>query len=142
MKNFILNVLKGVGLGLSMVLPGISGGTLAFIMGIYEKLIEEISAFKISHIKSALLCLSFDRNRIRTYFLTLKETWDWAFLFPLLIGIILSIILFIRFAGDWIQTYSLIFYSFILGLILASLIPCLSKDEKISPYFSLFYAVF
>ena len=130
MKNFILNVLKGAGLGLSMVLPGISGGTLAFIMGIYEKLIEEISAFKMSHIKSAFLCLSFDKNRIRTYFLTLKETWDWAFLFPLLIGMILSIVLFIRFAGDWIQTYSLIFYSFILGLILASLIPSFQKMRK------------
>ena len=40
--------LKGFALGLSMVLPGISEGKMAFVMGIYEKLIKEISNFKIS----------------------------------------------------------------------------------------------
>ena len=125
-----------------MVLPGISGGTLAFIMGIYEKLIEEISAFKSSHIKSAFLCLSFNKKRIKTYFLTLKETWDWAFLFPLSFGMGLAIVLFVRFAGGWIQTYSLIFYSFILGLILASLIPPFQQMQKSFQTFLLFMLSF
>ena len=130
MKSFILNLLKGFLLGLSMVLPGISGGTLAFIMGIYEKLIEEISALKKTHIKEALMCLSFNKEKIRSYLFTLKEIWDWSFLLPLLIGMGLSIVLFILFAGDWIQTYSFIFYSFVLGLILASLISPFQQMQK------------
>ena len=130
MKNFIINILKGLLLGLSIVLPGISGGTLAFILGIYEKLIEEISAFKSSHLKSAVLCLSFKREHIKNSLQNLKETWDWAFLVPLLMGIFLAVFLFISLAGAWIQNHSLIFYSFILGLILASLIPPFQEMHK------------
>jgi len=130
MKSFILNALKGFVLGLSIVLPGVSGGTLAFVMGIYEKLIDEISSFKSSHIKSAFLCLSLNRDRMRAFFLTFKETWDWAFILPLLIGMGLAVVLFIRFAGDWIQAHSFIFYSLILGLILASVIPPFQQMQK------------
>ena len=65
-----------------------------------------------------------------------------AFLFPLLVGMSLAIVLFIRFAGDWIQTYSLIFYSFILGLILASLIRPFQQVQKSFHTFLLFMLSF
>ena len=45
LKEFLVNALKGFGIGTAMIIPGVSGGTLALILGIYEKLIYAISHF-------------------------------------------------------------------------------------------------
>lgn len=45
MKNMLLNMLKGLFVGGSMLIPGVSGGTMAMILGIYDKLITSISSF-------------------------------------------------------------------------------------------------
>ena len=42
-KNFFLNVLRGAVIGISMIIPGVSGGTLAVLMNVYDKLINAIS---------------------------------------------------------------------------------------------------
>lgn len=42
-KNFIFNMLKGGAVGIAMIIPGVSGGTLAVLLGIYEKIIDSIS---------------------------------------------------------------------------------------------------
>jgi len=44
--------LRGLGMGAADVVPGVSGGTIAFISGIYEELLNTIKAFNISNIKS------------------------------------------------------------------------------------------
>ena len=44
MKKFFILVLKGMGMGAADVVPGVSGGTIAFITGIYEELINSIKA--------------------------------------------------------------------------------------------------
>ena len=41
-KNYLLLVLRGCAMGAADVIPGVSGGTIAFITGIYEELIESI----------------------------------------------------------------------------------------------------
>ena len=129
-------------MGFSMVLPGLSGGTMAFILGIYEKLIQEIACFKNSYIKSFLMCFSFQPVKVKKHFLILKKAWDWAFLIPLLIGALFSLVLFVVFAGDWISAHSLIFYSFIFGLILGSLIPPFQQIKKDFQAFALFFVSF
>ena len=133
--NFFLIALKGFALGLSMVLPGISGGTIAFIIGIYEKLIKEISNFKIKHIKNFMLCFSFNKKQIKTNFTVLKNSWDWTFLIPLMLGAFIALILFVSFAGDFIAQYSFEFYSIIFGLIVASVIPTLRLAKKNLSFF-------
>ena len=45
MKDKIVLFIKGIVLGISFVIPGVSGGTLAVLMGIYEELIEAASNF-------------------------------------------------------------------------------------------------
>ena len=49
-KEFINLFLKGTVIGLSVVLPGVSGGTVAFLLGIYEKLVFEISKMHPKHL--------------------------------------------------------------------------------------------
>ena len=50
--NYLLVVLKGMAMGAADVVPGVSGGTIAFITGIYDKLLSSISAFDLSLIKT------------------------------------------------------------------------------------------
>lgn len=39
------NILKGMGIGVANIIPGVSGGTLAVILGIYDRLMESIACF-------------------------------------------------------------------------------------------------
>ena len=134
--------LKGFVLGLSMVLPGISGGTMAFVMGIYEKLITEISNFKIKHVKNLFLCFSFNKKQVQKNFSILKNSWDWTFLIPLIAGALIAFIFFVSLAGAFIEQYSMEFYSIIFGLILASLIAPLQLAKKDFSFFLFLFASF
>ncbi len=56
MKEFFKNLLKGTVIGSSMLLPGVSGGTTAIILGIYDKIIAAVSSF-FRHPKQNLIFL-------------------------------------------------------------------------------------
>ena len=108
-------IFKGIFMGLSIVLPGISGGTMAFILGIYKKLIDEISKFHIGDFKSP-----------KIFF----QKYDWIFLIPLLIGLLGSLILFIFLAPPLIKAFHFEFYSLIFGFVLASFYLPIKELEK------------
>lgn len=55
-KDFALLVLKGVAVGIAMLIPGISGGTLALMLGIYEDTIESVAGIR-KHFKDSILFL-------------------------------------------------------------------------------------
>ena len=46
-KDYALLALKGMGMGAADVVPGVSGGTIAFIVGIYDELIDSIKSIKV-----------------------------------------------------------------------------------------------
>ena len=142
MLQFFIRSLKGFVLGLSMVFPGISGGTMAFIMGIYEKLIKEISNFKIEHVKKLALCFSFNKAQIKSNLSFLKNSWDWSFLIPLMLGALLALILFIKWADFLINKYFLEFYSVIFGLILGTVLFTFQKAQKNKIFFLFFLGSF
>ena len=97
-------------MGASDVVPGVSGGTIAFILGIYEELITAIKAFDLYSIK---LLLSF---RFKAFF----NHIPWQFLLSIGIGIILAIFSLSK-AISWLLQYRpVLIWSFFLGLILAS----------------------
>ena len=50
-KNYLLLVLKGCAMGAADVVPGVSGGTIAFITGIYEELIDSIKSIDLQALK-------------------------------------------------------------------------------------------
>lgn len=108
-------VFKGIFMGLSIILPGISGGTMAFILGIYKKLIDEISKFHMGDFKSP-----------KIFF----KKYDWIFLIPLLIGLLGSLILFIFLVPPLIKTFHFEFYSLIFGFVLASFYLPIKELEK------------
>lgn len=130
MLKIISLLLKGFVLGFSMMLPGLSGGTIAFVLGIYEKIISEISKFQLKPLKKSFSLFSLNRKKFKQFLLYLWETWDKAFLIPLMTGVFLSIGLFAVFALPFIEQYSLQFYSIVCGLVLASTLKPLKEIKK------------
>ena len=51
LKDYALLTLKGVGMGAADVVPGVSGGTIAFIVGIYDELIDSIKSINGNSLK-------------------------------------------------------------------------------------------
>ena len=50
-KEYALLVLKGMGMGAADVVPGVSGGTIAFIVGIYDELIHAIKSINVTTLR-------------------------------------------------------------------------------------------
>ncbi len=119
-KDKGLLFLKGVLMGICDVIPGISGGTIAFITGIYERLINSIKNVSPELIKSIFLLL-FSRKKERVE--DLKENIkkiDLLFLGILFSGIFTSIFLGSRLISFMLDNYFTYTISFFIGLILAS----------------------
>lgn len=120
MKSKLHYFFCGLAMGAADVVPGVSGGTIAFIVGIYPRLLNAIEAFNLRFFTLAL------RFRLKEAFALIP----WAFLLPLLTGIALSIFSLARTVTHALETWPHIMWSFFFGLILASII-LLSKDLKL-----------
>ncbi len=105
-------MLKGFAMGLADIVPGVSGGTVAFITGIYDRLIASISSVNTTFLK---LILSFK----------IKESLEhinFKFLAPLLFGIGIAIISMSRVMHFLMNNYAVQTWSLFFGLIIASII--------------------
>ena len=54
MKRYLILLLKGFGMGAANVIPGVSGGTIALVTGIYEQLINSLKSFDLKAVKLLL----------------------------------------------------------------------------------------
>ena len=112
LSDYVIIAFKGLAMGAADAVPGVSGGTIAFISGIYEELILTISNVNISLIKTL-----FSKG-ISAFWKQLNGN----FLLALLTGIIISFISFMRLAKYLIENHPILIWSFFFGLILASII--------------------
>lgn len=110
-KDYFLITLKGVAMGAADAVPGVSGGTIALISGIYEELISTISNVNISLIKT------FRQDGFKTFWKALNGN----FILALLIGILTSFASFMRLAKYLIEEHPVLIWSFFFGLIIASI---------------------
>ena len=109
MKNALLLYIKGIAMGAADVVPGVSGGTIAFITGIYDELLRSIGAIP----GAALLLI---RGRVR-------EAWKAAnanFLLILLGGIFTSVLSLAKLISYLLESHPIPIWSFFFGLILVS----------------------
>lgn len=110
--DYILITLKGIAMGAADVVPGVSGGTIAFISGIYEELIESINKINFSVIKG------IKENGI-------KNTWaaiNGNFLVALILGIAISVVTFSKIIIHLLDTQPIVVWSFFFGLVIASIL--------------------
>ncbi|MGM0509680.1 MAG: DUF368 domain-containing protein [Thermoplasmatota archaeon] len=111
--KFLKRVFEGILMGLANIIPGVSGGTIALILGIYERLISAINTIPLI---SPILLLQGKGKEFKT---KLNEI-DFPFLLPLLIGIGSATLVLARFIEFFLDEYTAITFSFFFGLILAS----------------------
>ncbi len=103
-------ILKGMAMGAANVIPGVSGGTIALITGIYEELIDSIKSFDL-HALKLLAKLKW------------KEFADYTnfyFLFQVLLGLALAIISLAKLFKYLFVHYPVYIWAFFFGLVLAS----------------------
>tara|TARA_Y100000310_G_C20484126_1_gene716089 strand:+ start:44 stop:958 length:915 start_codon:yes stop_codon:yes gene_type:complete len=113
MKNKILLFLKGILMGICDLIPGISGGTIAFITGIYVRLINAVKAFSL---KLVYDLITFNKKELKQ---DIKKL-DLGFLFTLFLGIMVAILAGSRIIKFLLENYFAYTLSFFIGLILAS----------------------
>ena len=114
MKATFKIIAKGFGMGAADVVPGVSGGTMALIFGIYPRLINAIKSFDTDWIK-AIVKFDLDVILHRPHF---------PFLIPLFMGICAAILFFTRIVPlpVLIRTHSETIYGLFFGLILGSVL--------------------
>ena len=109
-SRYIVLALKGCAMGMADVVPGVSGGTIAFISGLYEELLDSIRSVDATALRLLL--------RFR-----LAEFWrhiNGRFLLPVLLGIAVAIFSLARLMTYLLTNHPIAIWSFFFGLIVAS----------------------
>ena len=109
-------------MGMADLVPGISGGTVAFILGFYEKLLESLKTINFATLNLFIL------GRWKAFF----EAVAWKFLLTLILGIATAIFSLSGLIHGLLshETYRVYLYAFFWGLILASFVFCLGQLKQ------------
>ncbi len=140
--DYIRLFFKGILMGIADAIPGISGGTIALLVGIYEELIRSISGLNLS------LIAELKNNGFNSFWKKLNGN----FLLVLISGIGISLISFVKISATLLENFPLFVWSFFLGLIFATVYVINKMIKKwsfinfffliISIFFSLFLSSF
>lgn len=117
--DYIVLGVKGFCMGASDVVPGVSGGTMAFILGIYEELIDAIKSFDLKSLQFV----------VTLKFRPLLDRISWQFLLAVGIGIFAAIFTLSSLLSWLLQNRPVFIWSFFLGLILASVLSVSRRVE-------------
>lgn len=112
LNDYFIILLKGIAMGAADVVPGVSGGTIAFISGIYEEFVESISSINFQTIKV-----------LKTQ--GVKAAWKQVngnFLLSIALGIIISIVSLAKLISWLLENEPVLLWSFFFGLVLASVL--------------------
>ncbi|MBQ4547575.1 MAG: DUF368 domain-containing protein [Bacteroidales bacterium] len=111
MNQYIANFLKGMGVGSANVIPGVSGGTIALITGIFERLIDALKSLNLTAIKL------FFTGKFKEF---AKHTDLW-FLVSVGSGVVVAILTIARLFEFMFENYPIYLWSFFFGMILVSI---------------------
>ena len=109
-NDYAVLTLKGMAMGAADVVPGVSGGTIAFIAGIYDELINSIKSINMHSLK-----LLFT-GKIAAFWKAVNGN----FLFALLLGIAISVFSLAKLITYLLLNEPVLVWSFFFGLVLAS----------------------
>ena len=119
-KDYIVLFLKGLAMGGADVVPGVSGGTIAFISGIYEELLSSIKSINLPNLK-----LLFT-GKLKDFWLAINGN----FLLTLFSGILISIKSLASLLIYLKEAYPIQLWSFFWGLIMISAVVVLRQITK------------
>lgn len=109
--HHIIVTLKGFGMGAANVVPGVSGGTIALLTGIYSDIVGALNAVTEKETWKSLL-----HGRFREFWRLIKGD----FLVALLVGVLLSVFSLAKLVTWCLTYYPILTWAFFFGLILAS----------------------
>ncbi|WP_193165898.1 DUF368 domain-containing protein [Microbulbifer hainanensis] len=112
--------LRGMAMGAADVVPGVSGGTIAFITGIYQELLDSLS-------RIGPHCLTVLR---RSGVVAAWQYINGSFLLALFGGILVSIFSLARLISYLLSTYPIVVWAFFFGLIFASCFPIIKRIPR------------
>ncbi len=118
-KEYLIISFKGLAMGAADVIPGVSGGTIAFISGIYQELIDSINSINLTTLKI------LQKDGVKTAFKTING----SFLLSLLLGIAISVFSLAKVFKWLIEYKPILIWSFFFGLVIASIF-IVSKQIK------------
>ncbi|OAB78506.1 DUF368 domain-containing protein [Cochleicola gelatinilyticus] len=110
--QYLLITAKGLAMGAADVVPGVSGGTIAFISGIYEELIETIHNFD----------LGFFSLWKKDGFKKAWKQYNLSFLVALFLGVAISILSLAKIITFLLTEHPILVWSFFFGLVIASIL--------------------
>lgn len=118
-RQSLVDVVRGALIGLVEIVPGVSGGTVALIVGLYETLIESAG-----HVVRGVLKLLSDLPRGRGAEAGLQELRSarWPVLVPVGIGMVTAVILGARAIAPLLEEHPVLTRAFFAGLIIVSLV--------------------
>jgi len=114
LRSFIAILLRGFLMGTADTIPGVSGGTMALITGIYERLVHSISKISFRFLEPLF------KGDLKSFTRLAREEIDFELFIPLLTGIGMAVLTVSRLISFMITYYAAYTYAFFLGLILAS----------------------
>ncbi|MBL8165041.1 MAG: DUF368 domain-containing protein [Anaerolineae bacterium] len=123
LRDHITLYLTGVGMGAADTVPGVSGGTVAFVRGIYSDLLNAIKSFNFDLLK---LVLKFDIKGI-------QEHVPWRFLITLGLGILTAVFTLARLVSYLMENQRVNLFAFFFGLVVASAIAVGAKLKNWTP---------
>ena len=119
----VTHLAQGLAMGSADVVPGVSGGTVALVVGIYERLIHSIRAGASGLFAAVRLDLAGARRRLGEV--------EWGLVLPLGIGIVTALYIGSRFVPHLLETYPVQVRALFFGLILGSLVIPLRRMRHI-----------
>lgn len=118
--------IRGLLMGSADIVPGVSGGTIALITGIYEHLVHAISIIRFRCLKPLF------KGNFKEFKVKFKEDIDYKFFIPLLLGIAVAMLSLAKVITYCMDAYTAVTYSFFLGLILASAYVLYKQISKVN----------
>jgi putative membrane protein len=122
-RDYLWVAARGFAMGAADVVPGVSGGTMAFILGIYEELIHAIHSVDLAFFR-------------RLFSLRLREAFafvPWQFVLALVFGILAAILTLASALSHALHTYPVLVWAFFFGLVLASVIVVRKRVSRWTP---------
>jgi putative membrane protein len=124
LKDYLSLTARGFVMGAADVVPGVSGGTMAFILGIYEELIQSIRSLLTLQVFKLLLGFKIK---------ALLDSLPWKFLLAVGIGILLAIFSLAKFLEWMLVNHPALLWSFFFGLVIASIFTVIKRVQKWAP---------
>lgn len=118
--QYLAVTLRGIGMGAADVIPGVSGGTIAFITGIYEELIGSLGNINLGALKI------WKKDGFKSFWKHINGN----FFVALFLGIGISVASLAKLVTYLLEHYPVLLWSFFFGLVLSSAILVLRSIKQ------------